>query len=131
MNDENRKKLKNIKRQICNYSDLLYERGVINRSRYKCENWEEFNNNNIEEKLMNQAVQVVNCMNEFINYPKTKFLFINTTKKVKIYKRKDFVSGMIMIDIPFIDKREYFCLINLLDDLDVLAEWSKGTYWFK
>lgn len=131
MNDENRKKLKNIKRQICNYSDLLHKRWVINRSQYKCENWDEFNNNNIEEKLMNQAVQVVNCMNEFINYPKTKFLFINTTKKVKIYKRKDFVSGMIMIDIPFIDKREYFCLINLLDDLDVLAEWSKGTYWFK
>ena len=127
----NEEKLKYIRNQIYNYSVLFHKKNKMNTNQYKCENWDEFNSSNVEEDLIIQAWKIEDAVNEFISYPKTKFLFIDTTKRVWIKDKKDGVSTM-MIDVPFIDKREYYCLIKLLDESnDILSNWTRGTYFFK
>jgi len=120
-----------IKTQLYDYSELLHKKTDMSTIEYKCENWEEANNTSFEKELMDLRVQVVKNMNDFIKYPETKLLFINTTKKIKI-KKGDFGLNDIQIEVPFINKREYYCLMKLLDESkDILMKWNKDTYIFK
>ena len=68
--------------------------------------------------------------NYYIDYPKQKFLFIDKTKKIQ-FRYEEWIGSVLII--PFVDKREYYCLINLFEHMeDYISKQcniGKETHW--
>ena len=127
MND----KLDEIRKLIIEYSELLKEiKHMRNSNKYKCDNWDNYNEISVNnfQKLTNTRELLVEKCNEYLNYPVKKFLFFDFTKKVKLDDNNSIEEDMLCV--PFVDKREYYCLIALLDSMSVLGKWFYDGYYF-
>lgn len=113
--------IKNLVIEIKNLSSKEYK--LRHSNKYKCENYDTFNIDYYETKLELNSKRMIllDKCNDFVNYPTKKFLCFNLTKKIK-FKNKEFIG--LLMEIPFIDKQEYFCLINLFENMNnYLVKW--------
>lgn len=124
--------LTQIEETLYSYCELLYRLTRMQRTEYKCEHWEEYENDkkNLIIETRQKKEQLIKECNEFINYPINKIWIFDFTKSVTIKYHSLF--EMECLKIPFIDKHEYYCLINYLDkQIDILWKASEGEYLFK
>jgi hypothetical protein len=123
--------LSEIKRLLYTYSSLIDKIERRNRIEYKCKYWDTYEEEHIGlvEEINNTHNLILDKCNDFLNYPIERFLFFDFTKKVKL----NIDDGVRVLEIPFIDKREYYCLIHLLDGLmDIFySSFNRGEYVFR
>lgn len=104
----------------------------MSRDEYKCENWEEYNENydDVKWSIISLRVELAKKCSEYVGYPLEKIWIFDFTKKVRVFYSEMWKEDMIKI--PFIDKREYYCLVNYFEkQVDVLNKWSDGEFLFK
>lgn len=109
--------LENIKKMLIKICELEAEDYKIRHdTKYKCENFEtyEHEHEKICSELINIRNSFCNMCNDYINYPEKKFLFFNRTEKIE-FKDEDFIG--LVLNIPPINKQEYYCLINLFEHM--------------
>ena len=124
--------LTKIDETLYSYCELLYRKERMQRTDYICEHWEEYENDkkNLISEIRQKKEELICECNEFINYPTNKIWIFDFTKSVSI--KYDNLFKMEYLKIPFIDKHEYYCLINYLDkQIDILWKSSDGEYLFK
>lgn len=124
MNEE----LEKINNTITGISQLKSEIRNMKSHEYKCEHWEDYENNynTKKNKLNNYYNLLCKQCNEYIKYPKEKLLFIDLTKKVKIINNSIFGTE---VNIPYVDKQEYHCLIKLFNSHNnIIKLWGNENY---
>lgn len=128
MNDD----LEIIKELLYEYSEFKLNKWVMEQDNYKCEHWEGYVEEYSEfiEDFENLKNELVDKCNDFMDYPLSRFLFFNRTKRVSFSTSN--MLDLEVLSIPFIDDGKYYCLITLLDSLeDIIGRYSKGNYYFK
>ena len=124
--------LENIKKMLIKMSELKSEEYKMRHdTKYKCENFETYEHEH--EKICSELINIRNSFcdmcNDYINYPEKKFLFINCTEKIQ-FKDESFIG--LLLNIPPINKQEYFCLINLFEHMPNYIRkfgFSKSNEW--
>ena len=105
------------------------EKSECNSTEYICKHFdtykEDIENIKAEEELTMFFLEKL--FNEYISYPEHRFGCFDFTKRAKVYYDDVFSSKAIKISIPFIEKREYYCVINLLNNEDLL-KWGSDYF---
>lgn len=123
--------LTEIKKLLRTYSSLEHTRTRIKSKQYICEKWDTYTQDytNICKEIKDTKQLIVEACNNYINYPQKKFLFFDITKKVEFKDCYSFNEDMLYV--PFVDKREYYCLISLFDSSHLLWHLYTGEYYLK
>ena len=109
-------------RQIEAMMSVCYDNLKLEQQTYKtswlCQNYEEADEIRQSAKEAHQKAieSIVELINEILNYPIEKWLFLSHQDQAtyKIYKSdwdKSFLG--YKIKIPYIDKKEYYCIIEM------------------
>lgn len=125
--------IEKIKNLIIEIKDLKRRRYKLkSNNKYKCENYDTYHKefDEVNKNIFVAVHTLVDECNNFVDYPKEKFLCFDFTKKIKLKHDKDIDW---VIRIPFVDKKEYFCLISLFEYMehDYLFHWRDDTWSFK
>lgn len=124
--------LENIKNLIIKIHELgKKEYHMRHSNKYKCEHYDNYNIDYYELKinLNNTRNLFIEKCNEFVDYPTKKFFIFKSKKQIK-FKEESFIG--LTLNIPFIDKKEYFCLINLFEHMSkYMWNWHDGVWLFK
>lgn len=94
----------------------------------KCQEYEESKEKRNEAKKLEEQYwnELVEKINEYIQYPQNKkWVIFKRNKKASFKYDKDI--GETYIKIPKIEKREYYCLINLLSKMEYFYQF-KDTF---
>lgn len=117
--------IEKIKNLIIEINELKHQEYRMRKSnKYKCENYDTYEEDydEVYNNLINTRKLFIDECNSFVDYPKETFLFFDFTKKIK-FKDERFIG--LLLKVPFIDKKEYFCLINLFENMvDYMFKWS-------
>lgn len=99
-------------------------------NKYRCENYDTFYDDyeKIRTDLINTRKLFIDECNNFVDYPKKTILCFDLTKKIK-FEDGSFIG--LTLYVPFIDKKEYFCLIALFENMpDYIFNWGfDKTEW--
>lgn len=95
--------------------NLQEKRRRILSNEYICKNYESYKDDKIriDSKIEVYKRKVEVECNNYLNYPESKLWVFDFTKKVEF--KEDNIWGTIL-KVPFIDNKEYFCLINLFEN---------------
>lgn len=104
-----------IMKLIFKINRLSEEMKKIKTVEYKCNHYDTYKDDyeNAKEQWSSAKGELVEYCNDYIHYPK-KRLF---QKKVKV--KEETLWGSVL-EIPYIDKKEYYCLINQLDKINLI-----------
>ena len=72
---------------------------------------------------------LIKTINEYIDYPKKKTLFIVRQKQSSVHIDNTFSSSFKIVKIPYIDKQEYYCVINCFNKNINVREWGFHQGW--
>ena len=124
------KKLIEINDLVLSIVKIKKQLNEINLDEYKCEYWDKYEEecNKLLKEFNDIKKLLVERCNDYIQYPKKTILFFEITKGVSIVKDEVFSEKLI---VPFIDKREYYCVINLFKNHENLLElFEPNAYIF-
>ena len=122
--------IEDINKCITHIINLRIEYEEYRSLEYKCNNFFEatYKETDTLESIERFYELLVDWINVYINYPTKKFLFKDVTKKA--YLRKDDCFKFKLVGIPFIDKQEYYCVVNLFKNNRNILEVYTDEYCF-
>lgn len=84
----------------------------------------------LHKQLINQ---LVNQINDYIDYPTRSFLIFKWSQKAswRVYETFHGDFDGYLIKIPYVDKREYYCVVRLLETYKYIPRYiNKYEFWF-
>ena len=127
--DDDLENIKNLIIKIVELNKKIYF--ITHNNEYKCNHYDTCNDEYDEtySDLIDTRNLFIKKCNEFIDYPTEKFFIFKSKKQIK-FKDESFIG--LTLNVPFIDKKEYFCLINLFEHMPKhMWNWNGGVWLFK
>lgn len=127
--DKQLQEIKNLIISIYNLENKEYH--MRHNNKYKCEHYDTYDDDydKIYSDLVDTRSLFIEKCNEFVDYPTKKFFIFKSKKQIK-FKDESFIG--LTLNVPFIDKKEYFCLINLFEHMSkYMWKWHNGVWLFK
>lgn len=114
---------------VC-YNNLKLEQQTYKTS-WLCRNYEEADETRQSAiKVHEEAIEsIVELINEMLDYPVEKWLFFYHQNKATYSKYNSAWNGEFLgykITIPYIDKKEYYCIIQMFKEA---KKWDKYSIY--
>ena len=109
--------------ELLNLKEKIY---CMCKPKYICEYWDVFDQDitDCTNRLEMLKQELVNACNDYIDYPVKKFLFYDYTSKVS------YDDERCVLKIPYIHKKEYYCLRSKLDSSQDIVTHLYGEEYF-
>lgn len=127
------KALKEIEEKIILTATYIRTEYICQRTEHLCFEYEYAKEQQKESNQTHKQLikELIDCINDYINYPTTKILFIKRQNKATYRINKGWHGEFegYNIKIPFVDKQEYYCVKNLLDNCKYIHQYIRQEWW--